>query len=480
MRKALNGITMYRLMLYYLLLLWGIGIVFAYSGIIPFDGTAILLEGILFLSIARVTNFVLSRLLSVNANFESSSITALILTLIVGPVQVSSNLIPLSVVAIIAMASKYLLVYKKKHIFNPAAFAALVGGLTISIGPTWWVGLTPMLPFILIGGLLVLIKIQRERMVLAYALTVLLSSIFNGSLSPTVLSPAIWFFALVMLVEPLTSPHSIKGRIIFAALVGLVQILLYNIAPGFPFPLSASLLLGNLFTAFITPTYNLSMEFSHKKQIAKNTWAFFFKPERKFNFKPGQYLEWTFAHFPFDSRGTRRFFTIASSPTEKEVMIAIRVAKKGSSFKKRLLSINRGQSLAASSPMGEFVLPTDNRVPLCFIAGGIGVTPFRSMVNHLLETGEKRDIVLLYSNHSKDEVAFEKLFDSAKSLGVKAIYVNTEKDGHLDEKRLKKLVPDYASRVFYLSGPKSLVDAFKRIIVGLGIKGIKTDFFPGY
>jgi ferredoxin-NADP reductase len=125
-------------------------------------------------------------------------------------------------------------------------------------------------------------------------------------------------------------------------------------------------------------------------------------------------------------------------------------------------------------------LPEDKDIPLVFISGGIGVTPFRSIVWQMMKNGERRDVVHLYANRTEEDVAFKKLFEKAENVGVKTVFINTEKDGHIDEKMIRKYVPNYKERIFYVSGPKPMVEAFEKMLKEMGIKKIKIDDFPGY
>jgi ferredoxin-NADP reductase len=139
------------------------------------------------------------------------------------------------------------------------------------------------------------------------------------------------------------------------------------------------------------------------------------------------------------------------------------------------------------------VLPRDASKRLVFIAGGIGITPFRSMIKYLHDTGERRDIVLLYSNYAADEIVFKDVFDAAsKSVGLKAVYTLTDlarvpanwcgKTGFIDAAMIRSEVPDYSSRMFFISGSQGMVDTMKRVLQQAGVKrrAIRTDYFPGY
>ena len=217
-----------------------------------------------------------------------------------------------------------------------------------------------------------------------------------------------------------------------------------------------------------------------------------FSTARPFYFKPGKYLEWTLGHGKTDSRGNRRYFTIASSPTEKEIRMGIKFYPNGSSFKKKLLSMNNNDIIVASGLAGNFTLPRDKNKKLVFIAGGIGITPFRSMLKYLLDTKQKRDIILLYSNRTPADMAYKSILDQAKNdLGIKTIYTITNKPffdmwqgktGYIDARMIMQEVPDYSERYFYLSGTHSMVTTFNNILQQIGVKKsrIKKDFFPGF
>ena len=150
----------------------------------------------------------------------------------------------------------------------------------------------------------------------------------------------------------------------------------------------------------------------------------FAKPHLKF--EPGQYLEWTLGHERTDSRGNRRYFTIASSPTEPNLRLGVKFYDNPSSFKKKMLAMEPGDEIMAGQLAGDFILPRDPEKKLVFIAGGIGITPFRSMVKYLMDRGEKRLIALLYSNRTVSEIAYRDVFDEgARMIGLKTIYAIT-------------------------------------------------------
>jgi ferredoxin-NADP reductase len=138
-------------------------------------------------------------------------------------------------------------------------------------------------------------------------------------------------------------------------------------------------------------------------------------------------------------------------------------------------------------------LPEDKSKKLVFVAGGIGVTPFRSMIKYLIDKNEKRDIVFFYANKTEGEIAYKDIFDEAEQkLGVTIVYIiSDEKNipsswkgekGRITEVMLNKYVPDIAARTFYISGPNGMVENYKKLLARLKIKptSIVTDYFPGF
>ena len=177
------------------------------------------------------------------------------------------------------------------------------------------------------------------------------------------------------------------------------------------------------------------------------------------------------------------FFTIASSPTEADVHLGVKFGRGMSSFKKALSAMQSGGKIYAGQLGGDFVLPRDAARKLVFIAGGIGITPFRSMVKDLADRGEKRDIVLLYANKDAEDIAYRPLLDdAARTLGLRTVYVMAEKGERIDAAFVTACVPDFRDRTFFLSGPTGMVDAFKGMLRGMGVRrrNIVTDYFPGF
>ena len=475
--SLLARVTMYRLALYYLLFLVAYGMALCFSGVLPWRAEDFLISASVLTAVSWGTNKILARIFRADENIESSLITGLILALLINPDPAlqSQSLIFWGFAGLSASASKYLFAPFKKHIFNPAAFAILATGSVAS----WWVGSFPaMLPPVFIGGLLVARKLRAGGQVLSFLGISLAMIYWKGgwtAIPQTFYYAPFFFFAFIMLTEPATAPSKKSFSAIYGALVGFLSAFA---------PYETALLVGNIFSYIVSPKYRLALTLKEKKQIASaETYEFSFVPDRKINFRPGQYLEWTFKHRGADSRGARRFFTVASSPTEAEIKLGTKFCPGGSTFKKALIRLLPGAKLSAGRLAGDFTMPEDKSKKLVFIAGGIGITPFRSMVKYLTDMNEKRDMILLYSNKTASETAYREIFEEARAkLGIKTVYINNDKDGFITEKTIMKEAPDFKERYFYISGPHAMVNVFEKTLSKMGVSGthIKTDFFPGY
>ena len=500
----LNKITMYRLVLYSLCFMAFGAVILAFFKILAFDPILFLI-GIVFLTIiCLITNKIFSVVFEAPTNVESAYITALILALIIDPLSKLNDFNTWMFffwVAIWAMASKYIFAIGKKHLFNPVVVAVIITSFAIGEAASWWIGTLVMAPFVIIGGLLITRKIRRFDLVLSFfvasIVTIIVSkatgflNAFDLSYKTIFYSPFL-FLAFVMLTEPLTTPPRRVLRISYGALVGYLATTTQSFF-GMSLTPEIGLLIGNLFSYIVSPKQKLILKLKDRIKVSENTYDFIFESKRRLNFRPGQYLEWTLDHDKPDSRGNRRYFTIASSPTEADIRMGIRFYPKGSSYKKELISLKRGDILVASQLAGEFVLPRNKKKKLVFIAGGIGITPFRSMIKYLIDTKQKRDIVLFYSNRTMADTTYVDLLNQAsREIGLKVVCTLTDekpmpgvwngKLGMLNGMMIMENVPDFQDRYYYVSGTHGMVNAFDDTLQKMGIpkKHINTDFFPGF
>ncbi len=480
---------MYRLVLYYLVALVLGAFVLGFFGVLSFDPSALAFSTTLIVLVCWCTNWLFARIYKAETNIESVYITALILVLIISPVMASNHAGVgfLIFASVWAMASKYIFALGKKHLFNPAAFAVALTALVINQPATWWVGGNPWLaPIVIAGGLLVVRKIQRFDLVLSFMVVALVTTFATAPtadyltlLTQTLLHSSFFFLAFVMLTEPLTTPPNRVSRIGYGALVGFLFAPNMHIGTFYMTP-EIALLVGNLAAYFVSPKGRYMLTLARIEQVAQDAYDFVFTPDRPFSFKPGQYMEWTLRHRYPDDRGNRRYFTLASAPSVPEIRLGVKFYNPASTFKRALGSLQPGSTISVSHVAGGFVLPRDKDKKLVFMAGGIGITPFRSMIEHLLNMQEKRDIVLFYTNKTDADVAYKPLLDRAQAeLGVRTVYITGKQ---IDAALIAKEVPDYMQRTFYISGPHGMVESFKGVLHTMGVSWlkVKSDFFPGF
>ncbi|MBI2285225.1 FAD-dependent oxidoreductase [Candidatus Saccharibacteria bacterium] len=190
----------------------------------------------------------------------------------------------------------------------------------------------------------------------------------------------------------------------------------------------------------------MKLKFVGKKKEEEHVYSFIFEPSNKVSWQPGQYLHYELPHPDTDDRGIERWFTISAPPYEKNIMLTTRFdSQRSSTFKKALHKLKPGQEVEAGEPRGDFLLEPDASRHV-LIAGGIGVTPYRSM--------------LLQLDH-----------DGNKFIGNQRI---TEDD-------IRPYLEDEGD-VFYVSGPRPMVETYQHLLEDLDVEPdrIKTDYFPGY
>ena len=302
---------MYKIVLYYAMILWGVALVLSFFGFLPFAPLALVISLVILLGVAWATNIIFAAVFEVPANVESIYITTFILALIITPAQTATEYIFLGWVAILAMASKYIFAIKHKHIFNPAAFAVALTAVTINGTASWWVGTHMMALFVFVGGLLLVRKIRRTSLALSFFLvalgTILTFTYFAGgnllaTLSRALLDSPLLFFTFVMITEPLTTPPSRALQILYGMLVGFLFAPQLHFGSFYLTP-ELALLVGNIFSYIVGPKQRLTLKLQGAIQLTPDTGEFIFEPNMPIKFKPGQYLEWTLGHERPDSRG---------------------------------------------------------------------------------------------------------------------------------------------------------------------------------
>jgi len=371
----------------------------------------------------------------------------------------------------------------------------------LGFGASWWIATPVMLPAVFIVGVLIIRKVRKFSLFFTFSAVVAIEMIFFGFtynllpqkiLAQLLLSWPFMFFASIMLTEPLTMPPTRKLQMLYGALIGFLFAFQLTLGPIFFTP-ELALVAGNIFSYFVGSKQRTILTLKEVDKLSSTIYNYRFRSNEKLKFKAGQYAEWTLPHKNPDSRGNRRHFTIASSPTEDEIILGVRINDDGSSFKRALLNLKVHNKISLGSLAGDFTLPDDSNKKLVFLAGGIGITPFRSILKYLIDKNEMRDIVLFHScSNVKDFVYDDVIRNAEKKIGLQMhCILNDENDapkefkgkfGHLTFEILKKVVPDYKERVFYISGSNVMVDRNKETLKEAGVKksNIRTDYFSGY
>ena len=230
-----------------------------------------------------------------------------------------------------------------------------------------------------------------------------------------------------------------------------------------------------------------------KRKVAKNTHSFYFERPRLMDFIPGQFMRLTVDIKIPDGKANFRLFSIASSPTEKEyLMITVRTNR--SAFKETLLLAEIGTKVQISAPYGMFVLDMNETLPHIFLAGGIGITPFRSMIRYAADLGLRIPITLFTSFSLVEDIVFQEEMRkiSAKFAWFKLVETITQPEnsklswtgniGRIDSELIKTNAPDLYKSLFYLAGPPVMVDSLESVIKSLGIpeNQINKEKFTGY
>jgi len=225
----------------------------------------------------------------------------------------------------------------------------------------------------------------------------------------------------------------------------------------------------------------MKLQLIDKKIETREVTSFIFKPAEPVVWKAGQFFHYVLHHEPTDERGSDRWFTISSAPFESDVMITTRLtSEKGSSFKNALQNLQTGESIEISDLDGDFILDDPNK-SYVFIAGGIGITPFRSIIKELDHEQKAITVTLLYANKDQSIPFKDELETIAKKHPTFTIqYIFSPE--HVDEAKIRQFVPDIKAPIFYISGPEPMVESLGNVLKGMGISEdhIKQDWFPGY
>jgi ferredoxin-NADP reductase len=230
---------------------------------------------------------------------------------------------------------------------------------------------------------------------------------------------------------------------------------------------------------------------TYKKEIAEGIlMAEFELLEHEVEFKTGQFFTLELLNPPYtDEKGNKRMFSIVNSPNENDVII-IATKLSDSAFKISLKALPTGAEVLIDNIAGAFNLPKDKRVPVVFIAGGIGITPFMSMLRYVNEEKLQYDLTLLYSNNDKKSTAF---YDELKAMeqknnNLKVVFTMTKdpewqgESRMIDSQFIKNYIQSPHSNIYMVSGPPIMVQASINVLKSFGVDddNIMTDNFIGY
>ncbi|KXK01446.1 MAG: oxidoreductase FAD/NAD(P)-binding protein [Acidobacteria bacterium OLB17] len=210
--------------------------------------------------------------------------------------------------------------------------------------------------------------------------------------------------------------------------------------------------------------------------------SFVFTSPEPIAWTPGQFIHYTLPHKDADQRGEERWFTISSAPFEGDIWITTRInSEYSSSFKQKLMAMQAGDPIEADMPEGDFTIDDLDR-DYVFVVGGIGITPFLSILKHLDHEGKGLRAELLYANRNADSIPFK---DDLEAFGRRHPGFNITYfigDNIIDEAALKAAGEKLNDPIYFVSGPEPMVEAFEAKFKEMGIDEAhsKFDYFPGY
>jgi ferredoxin-NADP reductase len=239
------------------------------------------------------------------------------------------------------------------------------------------------------------------------------------------------------------------------------------------------------------PPYKVKLK--AQKTLCAGTTAFYFEKPEELEFQAGQFFNVTLLSTSgTDLEGNTRALSIASAPHERNLMVAMRL--RTTAFKRALNLLPPGAELLLQGPFGWMTLPRNTTRPAVLLAGGIGITPFRSLVRSEAELLSVRRILLFYSVRIPEEAAFLEELQEMERLNshYKLICTVTQPEktktpwhgetGRISMQMLSKWIPDLSVPIYYIAGPPAMVSGVRQMLVGSGIaeEDIRAEEFYGY
>jgi ferredoxin-NADP reductase len=236
------------------------------------------------------------------------------------------------------------------------------------------------------------------------------------------------------------------------------------------------------------PIYKLTLLERH--EIARDTIVFTFNKPDGFQFIPGQYGGFTLMNPPeTDAGGITRRFSLLNAPSDNHIAFATRI--QNSAYKRVLNTFSTGSEIKFAGPTGSFILHEDVNTLAVLIAGGIGVTPFYSMIKHATEQHSAQKIILFYGNNVLQDTALltelQELQQQNSNFQLIATMANpsqewTGETGFITHTMLKKYISDINAPMYYICGSPAMVTTLQETIAEMGVDEarIKVEDFPGY
>jgi len=230
-----------------------------------------------------------------------------------------------------------------------------------------------------------------------------------------------------------------------------------------------------------------------QKSLCAGTTAFYFEKPEELEFEAGQFFNFTLlSPDETDLEGNTRALSIASAPHDRNLMVAMRL--RTTAFKRTLNSLPLGTELLLQGPFGSMTLPRNTTRPAVLLAGGIGITPFSSLIRNAAESPSPRRLFLFYSVRVPEEAAFlEELQEIEQcKMRYKCICTVTQPEksrmswrgetGRISIELLSKWIPDLNVPIYYIAGPPGMVTGVRRMLIGAGVaeEDIRAEEFYGY
>jgi ferredoxin-NADP reductase len=230
-----------------------------------------------------------------------------------------------------------------------------------------------------------------------------------------------------------------------------------------------------------------------REEVAEGTIAFHFERPSGFTFKAGQFAEVTLLDPPeTDAKGNTRSFSIASPPFSKKLVFTTRM--RNTAFKRSLKQVTSTAEVKIGSAAGTFTLHKNLAKPAIFLAGGIGITPFFSILQQADRDRLSQKLYLFYSNRRPEDAAF---LDTLRALettnpNFRLICTMTEmskskqewtgETAQIDKEILCRHLAILQGPIYYIAGPPTMVTAVREMLVSAGVEenDIRTDEFVGY